>query len=356
MGSEVNRGRQRGWYGRVGRNWLSFYMASLSLMWGSAGRPSSHRIHFNSDYLGPLSFGRNIESVTSLTLSQKVLLQLFRIIFNLSRRLLVQIVYCRPISAVNGTLRDFEGVRRELNIIVALLSNIVGEWKRWRDTMRGRGQMCVPGLVSYYVPLWHNLSPSTSCFIHPRFLCLVSHSVPHHTCCSSSRSFLHVLKGQGSEIGRWSVCCLQNPLIRVFFRSSSFVKGTRRDSTVFLSILLWSGLFCKSHECPKVCRRFASCHEDVCLCLSCVWGVIPDRPWLRGQLDRRPDPSRSQLRINHISVKTDILPPVSPVLSSGGSQRWRLVCNHSFCKCALYCPVGLNNNHFSSASAWRSIY
>lgn len=39
--------------GVAGRNRLSFYMASLSLMRGPAGRPFSHLPHFNSDYFGP---------------------------------------------------------------------------------------------------------------------------------------------------------------------------------------------------------------------------------------------------------------------------------------------------------------
>lgn len=77
--------------------------------------------------LWPPSSDRSTEAVTvrerGLTLSQKVLLQPFRIIFNYSRRLIVQIIYCRPVSAVNSTLRDSEVAHTDMNVIVALVSN-----------------------------------------------------------------------------------------------------------------------------------------------------------------------------------------------------------------------------------------
>lgn len=62
-------------------------------------------------------------------------------------------------------MRDSEWVHKDLNVIVALMSKCMCE--REKDTKRGRGQICVPGLVSYYVPLGHSVCPRTSCFIHP---------------------------------------------------------------------------------------------------------------------------------------------------------------------------------------------
>lgn len=71
----------------------------------------------------------------------------------------------RPISAVNSTLWDSEWVGIGLSVIVALMSKCV--YERENVTKRGRGQMCVPDLVSYYVPLRLPVCPRTYCFIPP---------------------------------------------------------------------------------------------------------------------------------------------------------------------------------------------
>lgn len=106
-------------------------------------------------------------------------------------------------------------MHKDLNVIVALMSKCVCVcvfvWEREKDTKRGRGQMCVPGLVSYYVPLRHSVYPRTSCFIHPWFICFGPQS---HT---RSSSHSYTCLGQGSEIanvfihqdGNQLVCCFR---------------------------------------------------------------------------------------------------------------------------------------------------
>lgn len=107
-------------------------------------------------------------------------------------------------------MKDSEGIHKDLNVIVALMSKCVRE----KETKRGRGQMCVPGLVSYYVPLGHTVCVCPGTLFIPDSFVLV----PGLTLCATLhiRSFQHMLS-QGYEItnvfihqdGNRLVCCLR---------------------------------------------------------------------------------------------------------------------------------------------------
>lgn len=78
---------------------------------------------------------------------------------------------------------------------------------------------------------------------------------------------------------------------------------------------------------------FTICHGDVCLCSA--WQGVPDWPWLRGQLGRRPASITPQSKQTHSYQ--------SASFSAATSQRkegWTvkgLVCDHSYCNYGLCC-------------------
>lgn len=129
------------------------------------------------------------------------------------------------------------------------------------------------------------------------------------------------------------------------FRVAHSTGGTQPDLELLISIIVWSVLFCKSHEDRNACCNFTSCHECVCLCLCSVRGVIPDRLWLRGQPGSRPDPS---LRPHPASTtpqsKQTCCPPSAQFTTAtsygeGAEIVRRVARDHSYCKYAQCCPV-----------------
>lgn len=156
-----------------------------------------------------------------MTLSQKVLPQPFRIIFNRSRRLIVQIVYRRPISAVNSTPRDSEGVHKDLNVIVALMSKCVcvvclcergrktqreGEvrcvFQVWCHIMCLSGTVCVPGLPALFIPDSFVLVPGLT--LCDTLHMLLAHQNHSYTCpgYEVTNVFIH-------QNGNRLVCCFR---------------------------------------------------------------------------------------------------------------------------------------------------
>lgn len=94
-----------------------------------------------------------------LILSQKVLPQPFRIIFNRSRRIIAQILYCRAIFAVSSTLRGSERVHKDLNVIVALMSKCVHLCERKKHKDRERSGVCSKSGVIFCAFQAHFVSP-----------------------------------------------------------------------------------------------------------------------------------------------------------------------------------------------------
>ena len=239
--------------------------------------------------------------------------------------------------------------------------------ERGTDTKGGRGQMSVPGLVSYYVPLRLSAYPRTSCFIHPWFICFGprSHTLHHTAHAARSSSHSCTCWGQDCEItnvfiqqdGSRLICC--------------FRKQYAIDS--FLACFIYQGnttwpWALNQHHPLKCIVLYNPMNMVMCVVMSPVvmsmWvsvSVCCKRSHPRWALTHRPARQPSGLLSHpalpppHLSQNRHTVQhqPNSQQVTSydQGEKAKRVVCDSSWRKDAQGCPAG--NNPCLALSWWQ---